>query len=115
MGKLMMFMEGGNEKTEGEWKYWVAVNKHSVSPSPMPLPVYPTVEPTPELLIGFNTREEQRKCQQLLLHGRLDKVQRFIRKTLPRLAAEGKVLVKWFRNPEKPSEGTEWMVEGGAA
>jgi len=103
------------EKRELEWKYWIAVNKGSVSSSALPLPAYPTVEPTPQLLIGFDTREEQLKCQQFLLNGRLDKVRRFASTTLPRLAREGKVSVKAFRHPDKLSEDTIWLVEGEGA
>ena len=102
------------EKRELEWKYWIAVNKCSVSSSALPLPAYPTVEPTPQLLIGFDNREEQLECQQFLLNGRLDKVHRFVGTTLPRLAREGKVVLKKLRFPEKPSYGqTRWSYEGG--
>lgn len=94
-----------------ECRYWLAVNGASVAACSMPLPAYPTVSPTPQVLIGFPTREEQLKCQRFLLTGRQDKVRRFVTCTLPKLAGEGKVIVKRLRYPEPPTYGpTLWGI-----
>ena len=104
-----------SEEWKMECKYWVAVNGGSAAACGCPLPVYPTVVPTPQALIGFDTQEEQLRCQRFLLAGRLDKVRRYVTVTLPKLAAEGKVLLKKFNCPEKPTRGqTVWSYEGGA-
>ena len=104
----------GNEKRQVERKYWVAVNRDSAAVSSIPWPSYPTVMPTPQLLIGWDTPEEQRKCQRFLLTGRLDKVRRFVDATLPKLAREGKAVLKRFNCPGKPTRGeTVWIYEGG--
>lgn len=95
------------------WKYWLAVNRDNVAATPIPLPAFPTVAPTPQMLIGFDTVEKQAKCQRFLLCGRLDKVQRFMNTTLPKLARKGKVVVKTFDYPQKPSRsGTHWSYGG---
>jgi hypothetical protein len=99
--------------SEGNWKYWLAVNRDSVTASPVPLPAYPTVVPTPQMLVGFDTIAEQAKYQHFLLFGRLDSVKRFTGTTLPKLAREGKVVVKLFKYPQKPTRsGTCWSYDG---
>jgi hypothetical protein len=108
--------DGGQNCEKTAWKWWVSVNRHSVAASPIALPAYPTVMPTPQLLIGFDTQEEQVKCFRFLLHGRPDRVQRYTNKVLLRLSKEGKVLFKVFRHAEKPCGETIWLIgrEGAA-
>lgn len=97
------------EKIESNLKYWVAINGDGAAACGFPLPVFPTVVPTPQQLIGFDTLEEQLHCQRFLLTGRLEKVRRYVNSTLPRLARKGKVVLKKFQFPEKPTRGpTSW-------
>jgi len=95
-------------------KYWLAVNRKSVSASPIALPLFPSVNPTPQLLIGFDTRKEQNTCQSLLLNGRSDKVERYVGTILPRLARDGKLVVKRFSHADTPRDTTTWGNDGGA-
>jgi len=90
-----------------ETRWWVAVNRSSVTASPFPLPPTLEVVPTPQLLFGFQTQEEQQKVFQFCLtapikevHARIKAIQRD--KNVLKIVPKGK--------PQPPSNQTHWLL-----
>jgi hypothetical protein len=94
-------------------RYWLAVNRHTATQCREPFPPWPTVSPTPEVLVGFNTKELLSYWKNFLVRAHSGMVREFVEKTLPKLARDGVAVFKRFANPEAPSSGTAWSYEGG--
>jgi hypothetical protein len=100
--------DGGDDTGPENLKYWLAVNRGTVTPSPIPMPMYPDVYPTPELLIGFDSEVNQQATYAFMLEGPLEYVQKFVAKGLPRLVKHGAAVVKTFHEPGKPNGYIAW-------
>jgi len=90
-----------------EVRYWLAINGDTVVVSPFPLPSFVKCTPTPQLLVGFETRQEAITLQQILLTAPEDIVNK-------ELVALLQVPYAWRfapDNPEPPTSGaTHWSV-----
>lgn len=107
---------GANEKNGLRLKYWVVVNGDLVMACPMPYPEFPAVSPTPEMLIGFDSRKEQMDCQCRLLRGTAETVRGIKTIELPMREREGEVVLKKFPNPQRATRGyVTWNYQEVAA
>jgi len=94
-----------------DYKYWIAVNGASVAASSIPLPGTVTVCPTPELLVGFNSRDEQLRIQRFLLSAPIEDANECVTNLLGRAKA-GEVVVITPPNPEPPTrDQTVWTAQ----
>jgi len=101
-------METANIKgTETTLYYWVAVNRDSVAASGFALPETVVVQPTPQLVFGFEARKESLEIQQRLLNEpphRLAGILNWLNKR------DDVIKIK-PRNPQRPTRGeTAWLV-----
>ena len=84
-------------------KYWLAINGSSAATFPRPCQ-FVRVTQTPELLIGFETCDEQRTAQKIMLEAPINEVREFIAK----LPTQPDVTIKCYKRPEPPSNETMW-------
>ena len=95
------------ETTETKLYFWVAINRDSVAASGYALPESVQVQPTPQLLFGFETRKESLEIQRRLLNEPHHKLQGLLNWLNKR---EDVVKIK-PRNPQRPTRGeTQWLV-----
>lgn len=87
--------------------FWIAINGSSCAACNFPTArVY--VTPTPEMIFGFTTQEEQLRAQDTLLNAPIDEVKKFAA-GLMGMAAAGVVKFQRFPNPEPQTDGpTIW-------
>lgn len=87
--------------------YWIALNGASCAASLIaPLSIDVQCQPTPGNLIGFPTREEASDMQRFCLTGPIEEVH----ERLMELAQREDVVIKVFKNPERPTHGpTLWI------
>jgi hypothetical protein len=90
-----------------EW-WWLAINGSSCAACFMATPAM-TVSPTPELLVGFSTRDEQLRTQKFLLTAPIDDVTRFLTTTLKSKADNNEVALIRPALPKPPCEQTTWI------
>ncbi len=87
--------------------YWVAVNKHAVACSEFPWDSTVVVNPTPQMIIGYETAEEAVEKARFMVSAPLKEVHNYflsLRKLLP----TGKINIKTFSDPEEPQPMTTW-------
>jgi hypothetical protein len=108
---------GGSEKGKAlghggkMYYYWIAINGGSCALSVTPMRVFPTVNPTPQNLIGFRTLEEAQEAQHFLLTASIPDCERRISELLLR-AQSGEIIIVVPEDPEppvNPGEPTLWM------
>lgn len=91
--------------------YWLAINGPSVAASSVSMPSTVRVSPTPEQLIGFKTRDEQRRVQSVLLTKPINRVNAFMQSLATRIESGDIVYIR-PDNPQPPTRGqTLWMVQ----
>jgi len=90
-----------------ETKWWLAINGSSCSPSPCALPAAPNVVPTPELLLGFQTQEEQLKELNTIMTAPIGKVQKRLKEII-----DDKSIIKIYPKEKRqpPSGETIWLL-----
>lgn len=90
--------------------YWVAINGSSVSASLLSLLPRPhRILPTPEMLIGFASRDEAQQAQKYLLTAPIDECQKRLLEYRKR-ADHGEIALYFFAYPERQtSDGTQWI------
>ena len=93
-------------------RWWVAVNGHSCSASPSPLPTFPGVSPTPQMLLGFVTRPEQLLAQELILKAPSSDVGQLMLKLADAGAGHHEVVVGKMVEPEPPTHGPTYWLSG---
>lgn len=95
-------------KSATTW-YWIALNGPSCAASMFPSPP-PKVIPTPQMLVGFDSRAEQLAAQKRLLTVTIEEVRAYI-DTLHTMAAGGQVQIIVPPNPQPPTQGqTMWLI-----
>lgn len=94
---------------EGKEYWWIAINGSSCAASPSPISFAALeVRPTPEIVIGFETQEEQLAAQHLNLTAPTDEVERFVAGLNPRVQS-GEVAFAKLANPGPQTRGaTTW-------
>ena len=95
---------------ENQDRFWLAINGASAAVMPVPCSKV-VVRPTPQMLIGYSTRDEQLKAQDLLLNAPIEEVETYMG-SLQKLAKDGTVKIQTFKNPEPPVSATRWMPVG---
>ena len=94
---------------QNEEFYWLAINGASCAASGFPIPRSIRVRPTPEQLIGFQSRDEQLAVQRFLLTAPITEIDRFMREKMPRKIKSGEAVYIRPDNPEPPTKGaTIW-------
>jgi hypothetical protein len=87
--------------------YWLAVNGPSVAFSGQALP-QPKVIPTPEMLLGFRTKQEALETQKFLLAAPIRDCQR----KLDDLGLDTTIRIIRLKHPEPATRGqTQWVIE----
>ncbi|KAA5538604.1 hypothetical protein FYK55_27340 [Roseiconus nitratireducens] len=100
--------------SETDW-WWIAINQASCASAPIGSKKPPKVIPTPEQLVGYQTRQEQLAAQQLLLTEPIERVTEYM-ETLPSRIESGEVRYIRPKRPGRPTRGaTQWIFEGGQA
>jgi hypothetical protein len=75
------------------------------------MPVTVKVKPTPQMLVGFATREEAADAQQLCLTAPISIVKKFMAGLKERFE-KGEIIAIQFEKPEPTTRGeTIWIVE----
>jgi hypothetical protein len=96
----------------GEKMHWLAINGLRFSVLSEPMRPWPSVHPTPNLIIGFYS-EEVRDRFSLALRCLSDakELSCFLRKVLPKGVREGLFLVKECEHPEEAVGFDVWVNE----
>lgn len=96
--------------SDEDW-WWLAVNGPSCAACGFPAQVERLkVQPVPEQMIGFRTREEQVAAQKFLITAPIKKVKEFMA-SLPSKIDAGEVAYSRPSNPEPPTHGpTVWSI-----
>jgi hypothetical protein len=89
--------------------WWVAATQDSAAMSPWPMSVRVCCIPTPEQLFGFESFEEARKVQHMMMTAPLETLTEFVNKCGKQLQ-EGTATFRYLRpaNPEQPLAYTAW-------
>ena len=93
--------------TNSQARYWLAINGQTFVVSSRPF-VKVVVRPTPQMLIGYLTRDEQLAAFYLFLNAPIWKVNAYLER-LPTLALNNVIVVKEFRKPGQPNENPIWI------
>lgn len=95
-----------------EKMHWLAINGLRVSLGPEPMRPWPSVHPTPGLLIGFYSKEERDRFRFALgCLSDANELLRFLRQFLPDRVRKGGLLVRAFEHPEVPTGFDVWTCE----
>ena len=90
-----------------ENRWWLAVNASSCAPSPHSMPASLIVKPTPELLLGFRTQEEQMRVWEFMMTAPILEV----RKLVAAMKKDDNILKAVQKGPdEPPSSQTFWLL-----
>ncbi len=100
-----------HDETRPTLWWWLAINGPSCSASAVALPAVIEVKPTPQLLIGFRSRDEQVAAQELILRAPISTVRRFLCITILARIFRGEVISIRPATPEPPTHGqTLWLA-----
>lgn len=89
--------------------YWLAINGASCAMSSIPMPATVMVTPRPQMLVGFLTHGEAKTAQHSMLTDSIAKC----RKLLDKWKKRHDVVIRVFKNAERPTHGpTIWLCQG---